>query len=105
MKLPCLRIGALGALVAVPGRAAASEALAQQAGCVACHALDKKSIGPSYKEIAARYKGDAKAAALLAGRVRQGSQGVWGPLPMPPTPAARLNDAQLKALVEWVLRR
>jgi cytochrome c len=91
--------------IAAPLPAAASEALAAKAACVACHAVDRKGVGPSYKEIAARYKGDPKAAALLAQRVRKGSGGVWGPVPMPPTPPERLSEAELKALVAWVLKQ
>lgn len=96
-------LAALGALATLP--AAASEALSAKAACVACHAVDRKGVGPSYKEIAAKYKGDAKAAALLAQRVRKGSSGVWGAVAMPPTPPERLSDAELKTLVAWVLKQ
>jgi cytochrome c len=84
--------------------ATASEALAKAAGCTTCHAKDTKLIGPSYKEVAARYKGDAKAPALLAERVRKGSKGVWGSLPMPPADPAKVSDADLKAIVAWLLK-
>jgi cytochrome c len=86
------------------GPALASEKIAAAAGCVACHASAKKLVGPSYKDIAAKYKGNAEAPALLAERIRKGSKGAWGTVPMPPTPAARLNDADLKAVVAWVLK-
>lgn len=86
------------------GGALASEKIATQAGCVACHATAKKVIGPSYKEVAARYKGQANAPALLAERVRKGGKGVWGVIAMPPTPADKLNDADLKAVVAWILK-
>jgi cytochrome c len=103
------RLSAVAAAAAIAGLttvlpAAASEALAAKAACVACHAVDRKGVGPSYKEIAARYKGDPKAAALLAQRVRKGSSGVWGAVPMPPTPPDRLSDAELKTLVAWLLK-
>jgi cytochrome c len=91
-------------LLCTAGSAAASEKIAAASGCVACHAAAKKLVGPSYKEIAARYKGQADAPALLAERIRKGSKGVWGAAPMPPTPAARLSDADLKAVVAWVLK-
>jgi cytochrome c len=97
--------GLAGLLASAPCRAAATpQALASQAGCAACHLPDKKLIGPSYREVAARYKGQADAAARLAGAIRKGSTGVWGPVPMPATPAAKLGDADLKAVVAWVLK-
>jgi cytochrome c len=92
----------LATLAAAP--ALASDAISKKAGCAVCHAVDKKGVGPSYKEIAAKYKGDANAAAVLAERVRKGSKGVWGQVPMPPTPAARLSDAEPKAVVDWLLK-
>ncbi len=96
-------------LFAVLGAAAspaalASEKIATQAGCATCHASTKKVLGPSYREIAAKYKGQANAVALLSERIRKGSKGVWGPLPMTPTPPDKLNDADLKAVVTWVLK-
>lgn len=106
-RLTCAAVAAAAAIagLATALPAAASEALAAKAACVACHAVDRKGVGPSYKEIAVRYKGDAKAAALLAQRVRKGSSGVWGPVAMPPTPADRLSDAELKTLVAWLLKQ
>jgi len=95
---------AMAVLLCAAGPALASEKIAAASGCVACHASAKKLVGPSYKDIAAKYKGNAEAPALLAERIRKGSKGVWGTAPMPPTPAARLNDADLKAVVAWVLR-
>ncbi len=86
------------------GSALASEKIATQAGCTACHAAAKKVIGPSYRDVAARYKGQANAPVLLAERVRKGGKGVWGAIPMPPTPADKLNDADLKAVVAWILK-
>lgn len=91
------------ALFAVSSSAMASEAIAQKAGCLACHAKDKKILGPSYKDVAAKYKGQADAAAKLADKVRKGGVGVWGPIPMPANPADKINDADLKAVVAWVL--
>jgi cytochrome c len=82
----------------------ASEAIAKGAGCNMCHAMDKKMMGPSYKDIAAKYKGDASAPDKVAERVRNGSKGVWGPAAMPPTPTSKLNDNDLKAVVGWMLK-
>jgi len=68
--------------------------------CSGCHTLDKRVVGPSFREIARRYAGDAGAAARLAGKVRAGGQGVWGQVPMPP---ANVAEAELSKLIEWVL--
>jgi cytochrome c551/c552 len=75
--------------------------LLQTHACSACHAPDKRLVGPSFREVAQRYAGDAGAPRRLAQRIRTGSQGVWGPVPMPP--AAAISDAELATLVEWVL--
>lgn len=93
---------AVVATAALP--AGASPQLATKAGCAVCHLPDKAMVGPSWKDIASRYKGQSTAAALLAERVRKGSVNVWGKLPMPPTPADKLSDADLKTLVSWVLK-
>lgn len=69
--------------------------------CSGCHALDKRIVGPSFREIAGRYSGDAGAAARLAVKVRAGGQGAWGPVPMPPAPG--ISERDLSTLVEWVL--
>ena len=84
--------------------AMASMEIAQKAGCIACHAVDKKLVGPAYKDVAAKYKGQADAATKLAEKVRKGGTGVWGPIPMPPNPAEKINDADLKTVVAWVLK-
>src|SRR5215471_20918168 len=68
--------------------------------CAACHTLDKKLVGPSYKEIAAKYSGDAGAAAKLAQKIKSGGSGVWGAVPMPPN---NVPDADLKTVVDWIL--
>jgi cytochrome c len=81
--------------------AAAAEALMKKDGCAACHAVDKKVIGPSYQEVAAKYKGDAGAAAKLAKKVKDGGSGVWGQVPMPPN--ATTSEADIKNLVDWIL--
>lgn len=90
------------AVIALP--AVASPQLATQAGCAMCHAPDKAMTGPSWQAIAAKYKGQGNAATLLAERVRKGSANTWGKLPMPPTPADKIKDADLKVLLSWVLK-
>ena len=89
-----------GAAFALPAHA--DEALAKKHNCTACHAVDKKLVGPAYKDVAAKYKGK-NAAATLEQKVKKGGQGVWGPVPMPPNPA--VPDADIKKLVGWVLSR
>ena len=103
-KSPSLVLAALAAGLLAAGAAAASEQIAAKAGCVACHASGKKVIGPSYKDIAAKYKGRADAPALLAGKVRQGGKDVWGPVPMPPSDAKKISDSDLKAVIAWMLK-
>lgn len=80
------------------------EASFSQAGCMACHAKDKKQVGPSFKDIAARYKGQANAVDALVAKVRAGGKGVYGPIPMPPHPPEKIGDADLKAVVAWMLQ-
>jgi len=77
-----------------------ASALAAKNGCQVCHAVDKKGVGPSYKEIAAKYAGDAGAPDTLKKKIKSGGSGVWGATPMPPS---NLPDADLKALVDWIL--
>jgi cytochrome c len=91
------------ALVHAPAatRALASLELAQKNACTACHAIDKKLVGPAYKDVAAKYKGNAKAQAMLEEKVKKGSVGVWGQVPMPPN--ANVKDEDVKTLVKWVL--
>ena len=69
--------------------------------CVGCHATDKRVVGPSFREIGVRYAGDPGAAARLGAKIREGGRGVWGQVPMPPNPG--LSDADLNAIVGWVL--
>jgi cytochrome c len=96
-----LLVGLLLAAAATPALADdAGEKLAKDKGCTACHAVDKKVIGPSYKDVAKKYKGDAAAPAKLAEKVIKGGQGVWGPVPMPPN---KVTDDEAKKLVAYVL--
>jgi cytochrome c len=91
----------LTALAAVSAPAMASEALAKANNCMACHAVDKKLVGPSYKDISKKYAGNAAAVAQLATKIQKGGSGVWGAIPMPANP--KVNDADAKALAQWVL--
>jgi cytochrome c len=92
------------ALVAIAGMslpAVASDELAKKHACFACHTVDKKMVGPSYKDVAAKYRADKEAPAKLAAKVKKGGQGVWGNVPMPPN--AAVPDADVAALVKWIL--
>jgi cytochrome c len=95
-------IFAAGAL-AVAGAASAQSAedLAKAKNCLACHQVDKKLVGPSYKEIAAKYAGQKDAAAKLATKIRAGGVGVWGQVPMPANP--QVNEKEAETLARWVL--
>ncbi|TNF62806.1 MAG: c-type cytochrome [Burkholderiales bacterium] len=91
----------MAALATLSAPALADEALAKSKNCMACHAVDKKLVGPSYKDIAKKYASDAKAVDMLAGKIQKGGSGVWGPIPMPANP--QVNDADAKKLAAWVL--
>ena len=92
------------ALLLSPAAAWANpEAAMTKAGCMACHSKDKKLVGPSFKDIAAKYQGQ-DAVAKLAEKVRKGGSGVFGPVPMAPNPPDKINDADLKAAIELILK-
>lgn len=100
MKYVAALAAALGAtLAAAP--AFANQQLAQSKNCMACHATDKKLVGPSYKDVAAKYAGQKDAVDKLAQKVIKGGSGVWGPVPMPAN--AQVNEAEAKQLVQWIL--
>jgi cytochrome c len=94
------RMLALAAAALVASPAFASADLAQKKNCMACHALDKKLVGPSYKDVAAKYAGQKDAADKLATKIVKGGTGVWGQIPMPPNP---ITEAEAKQLSAWVL--
>lgn len=79
----------------------AAEALAKNSGCLACHTVDKKLVGPSYKDIAAKYRNNKGAEADLIKKVKAGGKGVWGDIPMPPN--AHVKDEDIKTMVQWIL--
>ena len=85
----------------VAGPATASEELFKKSNCMACHAIDQKRLGPSMKEVAAKYSGDAGAADMLAKKIRAGGSGNWGQMPMPPQP--QVSEADAKTLVDFIL--
>ena len=90
------------ALVAIASTSTfAKEDLAKKKNCMACHATDKKLVGPAYKEVAAKYAGQKDAVDKLAQKVIKGGSGVWGPVPMPAN--AQVSEAEAKQLVQWVL--
>ena len=93
---------ALFVLVAagLAGQAAASPELAKSKNCMGCHAVERKMVGPAYKDVAAKYKGDKKAAEALAATIKAGGSGKWGPVPMP---ANNVTDDEAKKLASWVL--
>ncbi|MEO7954483.1 MAG: c-type cytochrome [Polaromonas sp.] len=101
--MKALLIATTAALLAFGAQAATPEEAMNKAGCMACHAKDKKVLGPAFKGIAAKYKGQ-EAPATLMDKVRKGGSGVYGPIPMPPNPADKISDADLKAAIEFILK-
>jgi cytochrome c len=99
MKAVVFALALAAAAVTIPARA--DEALAKKHNCLACHTADKKMVGPAYRDIAKKYKGQ-NVAAKLEEKVKKGGQGAWGPVPMPPNPA--VPDADIKKLVDWILK-
>lgn len=99
--LGMIAAGLLG-LTAQTVIAADGSALAQKGGCVACHSVDKKILGPTFKDIAAKYKGQKDAEDVLVKKVKVGGSGVWGPMPMPAN-AGKFTDDEFKTVVGWIL--
>jgi len=102
MKTTTLVAGIALSLVSAGAWAGAEDAM-NKAGCMACHAMDKKLVGPAFKDIAAKYKGQDVTAKLME-KVRKGGSGTFGPVPMAPNPPDKINDADLKAAVELILK-
>lgn len=98
-----LWIAALSVCMGLGAHAATPEEMATKAGCLACHTKDKKLVGPAYKDVAIKYKGQDVAAKMIE-KVRKGGAGVYGVVPMPPTGADKINDTDLKNVIEWVLK-
>ena len=99
MKVHALCFAVVALAAASPSQA--SEELAKKHACLACHTLDKKVVGPAYKEVAAKYRGNKAAETALFESVKKGSSGKWGQIPMPPN--TTVPDADIKALVKWIL--
>lgn len=95
-----LALASILAIVAAPA-AFANADLAQKKNCLACHQTDKKLVGPSYKDVAAKYAGQKDAAAKLAEKIQKGGTGVWGQVPMPANPQVNADEA--KTLATWIL--
>lgn len=91
----------LALTLGVAGPAMASEALAKSKNCMACHAVDKKVVGPAYKDVAKKFADDKGAVDMLANAIMKGSKGVWGPVPMPANP--QVSAAEAKELATWVM--
>ena len=89
------------AATVIAGGAFAQEKLAQASGCLTCHSVDKKIVGPAFKEVAAKYRNDKGAEGKLFTKVKNGGKGVWGDVPMPPN--SHVRDADIKSLVHWVV--
>ena len=92
---------ALLAFSALAGQAWADQTLAHSKNCMACHAIDRKLVGPAFKDVAAKYAGDKTAVDKLATKIQKGGAGVWGPVPMPAN--TQVSEADAKKLATWVL--
>ena len=101
MKIAATAFALAGLFATGAVQADAGEDLLKKSGCTACHAIDKKLVGPAYVEVAAKYKGDAGAAAKLADKVKKGGSAVWGPVPMPPNP--QVKDDDIKTMITYIL--
>jgi cytochrome c len=102
MKVLLTMIAAAAVLLAGNAYAGDAKELAQKSGCLACHSVDKKVLGPSYKDVAAKYKGDKGAEAKLVAKVKAGGSGTWGPMPMPAN-SPQVKDEDIKSIVQWIL--
>ncbi len=101
MKRILLVLASMAAGLAVSTPALADLQLATAKNCMACHAVDKKLVGPAYKDVAAKYAGQKDAADKLAAKIIKGGSGVWGPVPMPAN--TQVNPEEAKKLAAWVL--
>ncbi len=101
MKIANLVLAATIAAAASAASAQSGADLIKKNGCTACHAIDKKIVGPAYNDVAAKYKGDASAATKLMAKVKAGGSGVWGQVPMPPNP--QVKDDELKTIIGYIL--
>ncbi len=106
MKAKWLIVPAAAAALLISGQATADLALAKASGCLACHGVDKKIVGPSWKDVAAKYKGDAGAKDRMIAKVKKGGKGNWtevtGGAPMPPY-SPRVSDENIEKLVDFIM--
>jgi len=100
-SIPAIAVGLALAFGTGAASAASPDELLKSSGCMACHQIDKKVVGPAYKDVAAKYRGQKDAEAKLVEKVKKGGSGVWGPVPMPPQ--AQLKDEDIRAMVKYVL--
>ena len=98
---PTLRVLIAAAAAVLTHPVWADAALANKKNCMACHSVDKKLVGPAYKDVAAKYAGNKEAVAVLSVKIVKGGSGVWGPVPMPANP--QVSEAEAKQLATWVL--
>jgi len=111
MKVRIAALSVVGALVLMSAGANAAiddkkaSEIMSKSGCGACHTIDKKLVGPSYRDVAKKHKGAKDAAVVLAKKVREGGAGAYGQIPMPPNAKEKISDDDLKAMVEWVLSK
>ena len=101
MKAFWVGLAATVSILAANSAMADGEEIAKANACLACHSVDKKIMGPAYKEVAAKYKGDKEAKTKLFDKIKKGGSGVWGAIPMPPNPT--IKDADLKTVIDWIL--
>lgn len=100
MKKILIAVGLASTVIS--GAAMADLALAKKSGCMACHSIEKKIVGPAWKDVATKYKGDAEAKSKLIAKIKKGGKGVWGPAPMPPY-SPRVSDANIEKLTDFIL--
>ena len=109
IRIAALSVAGALALMSVGANAAIDDKKATEimnkAGCAACHSVDKKGVGPAYKDVAKKRKAEKGSAAMLEKKIRAGGAGAYGQIPMPPNPKEKISDADVKAMVEWVLSR
>ena len=104
MKALIAAVGMVGLVLATgPAQADSGLDMMKKARCNACHAVDKKLVGPSFQDVAAKYKGQADAPAKLFDKVRAGGSGNWGEIPMTPNGPDKISDENLKAVIQWIL--
>jgi len=109
IRIAALSVAGALALISVGANAAIDDKKAaeimKKAGCAACHSVDKKGVGPAYKDVAKKRKGEKDSVAMLTKKVRAGGTGAYGQIPMPPNPKEKISDDEVKAMVEWVLSK